>query len=74
MAQHRTGSEEELWKRDWFYYRPGIHCIMSYCEFKTIKAGLHFQADNQDLDRGPGQDPFLKKISILLEMLQMNFM
>ena len=67
IAQHKTGSERELWSKGWFHRRHGIHKIMTYNEFARIKAALHFQADNEPRESEDGKLLFIKKIGILME-------
>lgn len=70
IAQHKPGSERELWERNWFHHQVGIHKIMTYTEFAVLKAALHFQDNDENLEREPGEPKYLKKISILMEIIQ----
>ena len=74
ISQHKTGGEEELWSKHWFWERPGMSCFMPYKEFQQIKSAIHMQLDDEPLDRGEGERPYIRKIGIFMELISNNCM
>ncbi len=72
ISQHKTSNKEELWSTHWFWRRYCTSKIMASKDFKVLKAALHFQSDDENQDRGQGEQPYICKIGMLFEILEQN--
>jgi hypothetical protein len=72
MTQHKTLNEPELWSSHWFWRSEGgLHIMpLRLLHFQIIKAELHFQAEDENRDRGEGECQYICKILILMEIIK----
>ncbi len=47
---------------------------MTHAEHQAIKAGLHFQGEDESRDSGDPDRPYIRKIGILMELIRYNCM